>query len=138
MGLSGFQLFKHVFKKGCIMLAITCSWRSTPLEILRFGSHAMSHCSQLTGSLKCLDFLLTALRTENGALISLSVVPSLSSLVLKNHSPFTLIGPQTLWFPESRGFDSFGGACRADCASYLHTSRHLHPHVTSTVQLREL
>lgn len=26
MGLSGSQLFKHIFKEGCVMLTITCSW----------------------------------------------------------------------------------------------------------------
>lgn len=45
------------------------------------------------------------------------------------------MGAQTFWFPVSWCFDSFRCACRADCASYLRTWRHLHLRVTTAVPL---
>ena len=135
MGLSGFQLFKHIFeKKGCIMLRYHLLLAITaPLEFVASDASQLRAASTLTGMF-CTQH---SVDREWGADISITGVGAVLFRPLKSF-PFTLIGTQTVWFPESRCFDSFSGACRADCASYLHTCRHLHLHVTSAFQPREL
>lgn len=104
MGLSGFQLFKPIFKEGCVMLTITCSlcFFFTPLE---FGvAWAPTTESEL-------GFYRQLGGQRRRALISLS--PASSGPLccpLQAFALCTLMHSQTRRFPESCIFDSFGGA----------------------------
>lgn len=114
MGLSGSQLFKHIFKEGCVMLTITCSWCFCSSGVSGcFGAH------NRVGAQHYGSFYQTAQWTEKEALISLSLVSSTPLSSPLQAFPFALIATQTRRFPESRGFDSFGSAFRADSAAWL-------------------
>lgn len=57
MGLTSFESFKHIFKKDCSVLTITCSWRSPPLFWVVVYASLLTTESMLTEMFR---FLLTA------------------------------------------------------------------------------
>lgn len=119
MGLSGFQLFKPIFKEGCVMLTITCSL----CFVLFFSPLEFGVASAPTADSELGFYRQLGGRRGRRALISLS--PPFSGPLCRPLQAFALcsdIRSQTCRFPESRIFDSFGGTLRGDCAS---RTRHL-------------